>query len=239
VAEVVTRSAEWSTRIHFPALAKVPPGFGSEYWDLDPTHHEGWEALRDRYISVGRKWTKRGLALELAWNLLDDVIDAAGGVEYSMARLRSTVTEVEHWIRQSNVRAQPGVPMGVANEYTWKPGTPSAMCSHGAVRWRSGLSDGHAVGSFRNQGLVPALKPKRLKNRAEKLHDQLRAGSVGETRLLTNFSLHAGPSPKSLLGYESRYLGCGETPDSGSTEVTSCPLAAIRVDSGARRRGGG
>jgi hypothetical protein len=46
-------------------------------------------------------------------------------------------------------------------------------------------------GKMRNQGLVPALKPLRLKKRVELLVKQLRAGPVGECRLLANFTLHA------------------------------------------------
>jgi hypothetical protein len=45
-------------------------------------------------------------------------------------------------------------------------------------------------GKMRNQGLVPALKPLRLKKRVELLVKQLRAGPVGECRLLANFTLH-------------------------------------------------
>src|SRR5262249_61614215 len=40
------------------------------------------------------------------------------------------------------------------------------------------------------QGLIPALKPKRLKKNCELLLKELRAGPVGQTRALANFLLH-------------------------------------------------
>jgi hypothetical protein len=44
--------------------------------------------------------------------------------------------------------------------------------------------------ALRRQGLIPALKPKRLRRRVEALHAQLQAGPFGEVRFLANFTLH-------------------------------------------------
>ena len=41
------------------------------------------------------------------------------------------------------------------------------------------------------QGLVPALKPARLKKRVDKLMTEFRSGPIGETRFLANFTLHS------------------------------------------------
>ena len=43
---------------------------------------------------------------------------------------------------------------------------------------------------FPKQGLLPALKPKRLKGRCEKLFTILQASPVGQSRALANFVLH-------------------------------------------------
>src|SRR2546425_1272543 len=43
---------------------------------------------------------------------------------------------------------------------------------------------------FPKQGLIPALRPKRLRKRCENLFGELRAGPVGQARPLANFVLH-------------------------------------------------
>jgi hypothetical protein len=64
------RLTGWSRRVILPQTASARLGFGGEYWDLDPTHYEGWEQLRDRLTALGRTPTKRGLAYQLASHLL-------------------------------------------------------------------------------------------------------------------------------------------------------------------------
>jgi hypothetical protein len=48
------RLTGWSRRVILPQTASARLGFGGEYWDLDPTHYEGWEQLRDRLTALGR-----------------------------------------------------------------------------------------------------------------------------------------------------------------------------------------
>src|SRR5262249_28584630 len=43
---------------------------------------------------------------------------------------------------------------------------------------------------FPEQGLLPAIKPTRLRNRCKKLFLDLQSGQVGQSRTLVNFILH-------------------------------------------------
>jgi hypothetical protein len=189
---MLARHTEWSKRIHFRGIGKVPFAFVSEYWDPDPSNYEGWDLLRDRYIALGRKWTKRELAWRLSENLLDDVIHAAGGVETAVLRLRSLRDDAEAWVREHNIVASPGVPHNVANEYT----VEAAYAFAELVTWTRAVIERLERPAFtdrklRHQGLLPALRPKLLRRNVEALTTNLRAGPVGQIRNIANFNLHA------------------------------------------------
>src|SRR5688572_6027287 len=98
-----SRLKEWHDRVHFPRAAKASLGFGSEYWYLRPERYEGWEQLRDQKKSGGRPATKREIALVMTYNLLDDVVVAAGGVERAIAKLRGAHAELAHYVSEQNI----------------------------------------------------------------------------------------------------------------------------------------
>lgn len=89
------RLTEWHNRVAFPKVAKAKLGFGSEYFDPDPSHYEGCEQLRARYAALGRTLQDSELAYDLAGHLLDDVLVAAGGVEAAIERMSAAVAELE------------------------------------------------------------------------------------------------------------------------------------------------
>src|SRR5438046_705759 len=109
------RMTEWFRRSSFPTAARAPLGWGAEYWDTDARQYEGWEALRDRHVALGRKWTRRQLALDLSGDLLGDVLAAAGGVEHSMVRFRSVVAELQQYCDLHVGPPKPLVPTGIGH----------------------------------------------------------------------------------------------------------------------------
>ena len=163
---------------------------------LDPTIYEGHLELKARAAEVRRRqkrrtWTKRQLAAELSDHLLDDVLAAAGGVEHSILALRDAVERTQAWADQIEPKPSPeSVPTGIndisvidawyefANLLSW-------------TRVLEERLDRRGQGSLPRQGLVHALKPLRLKKRVSKLTENLRAGPLGETRFLANFTLHS------------------------------------------------
>jgi len=183
---------QWSRRVCFPAQAKAALGFGTEYWLSDPEHYEGWEQLRDRLKSLARRPTRRDLACELASHLLDDVIVSAGGIENSISRLRAHVVVLQAYAMDHKLHARDDVPHGLAHEAS----TSAWYAFSDMLTWSRTLVERmeRPAGDRRlpKQGLVPALKPKRLKKRCERLLFELRAGPVGQARLLVNFILHSG-----------------------------------------------
>jgi hypothetical protein len=185
------RLGEWHKRIHFPRTAKAHLGFGAEHWDLDPKHYEGWEELRDRLVGLGRKPTKRRLACDLASHLLDDVIVAAGGLERAIIKLREALATLHAYVRDQNITVGEGIPMDLAHDGSveaWYAFSDVLSWSRTVVERLERPPRNRK--KFPTQGLIPALRAKRLRKRCEDLFVSLRQGAVGQARPLANFVLH-------------------------------------------------
>jgi hypothetical protein len=190
---MLERLSEWSKRVHFPRVATAHLGFGTEYWDPDPTHYEGWEQLRDRLAALGRTSTRRGLAYDLASHLLDDVIVAAGGVERAITKLQEALAGLKDYVREHSIKPKDGIPLvGLGHEAAteaWYAFSEVLSWSRTVVE-RVERQAGDRK-KFPKQGLIPALRPKRLRKRCENLFSKLRSGPVGQARPLANFMLHS------------------------------------------------
>src|SRR6266498_3885343 len=188
----MNRTNAWYQRVYFPESSAAALGSGYEYWILEPTRYEGHAELKAISEGLGRRWTKRRLAAELTENLLTDVIAAAGGVEHSLDALRGTMAAAQYWCDEHLPDFDPDVPHGIANEDV----VNAWYAFSNMLSWARALDERLDRRSFQRgltsrQGLLPAIKPVRLRRRVEKLVDELRAGPVGETRRLANFTLHA------------------------------------------------
>jgi hypothetical protein len=74
---------------------------------------------------------------------------------------------------------------------------------------------------FQKQGLLPAIKPKRLRKRVKQLLLELRKGPVGQARLLANLMLHSALVQSPQTGVEITESGgvVLPVPDAPSTPV--------------------
>lgn len=178
-------------RITFPECANAPLGFGSEIWKSDYRIYEGFDQLKARQHALGRKTKKLDVIYNLTGQLLSDVIIAAGGVEDSVLRLRAAVADLQGVASRHQLRATDGVPHGLsdpaaiaawyalADLFTWSRTVVERMERPAGDRRR-----------YPKQGLLPALKPKRLGKRCAVLFETLAKGPVGRSRNLCNFVLH-------------------------------------------------
>jgi hypothetical protein len=219
---MVEKMAEWSHRVHFSSERRtVGLAWGSEYWDLKAEHYRGWESLRDRLKALGGRPSKREIALDLSTNLLNDVVVAAGGVEYAVLRLRVLKRQIEREVRRHKIVPTPGIPHGYASGSTIE----AAYAFADLLTWMRAvverLERPSKVKGIPNQGLVPALRPKRLRKRAEELLDDLKSGPVGHTRNLANFTLHSAMlrSPQSGVDLEPSGRARLPIPDTPSRPV--------------------
>lgn len=182
---------EWSSRATFPPSALAPLGFGAEHWKSDPRLYEGFAPLVDRLRALGRKTKRSDVVYQLTSQLLTDVLVAAGGVENSLIRLRAAIADLRAVIDKHQIKATPGVPHGLSDPATisaWYAFSDLLTWSRTVVeRMERPAADRR---KFPPQGLLPAIRPKRLAKRCEKLLSELRAGPVGKSRGLSNFILH-------------------------------------------------
>ena len=180
---MLERLTGWYRRVLFPPVAWVKLGAVTVYWDPNPTHYEGWKQLRDRLTALGRTPTKRDLAYDLASHLLDDVIAAAGGVEHAIIRLRDAHRKLKDYVFMHNLKPEDGIPLGLGHEgatEAWYAFADLLSWTRTFVeRLKRQPSDRQ---NFPEQGLIPALRPKRLKKRCNRLLSQLRTGPVGQAR---------------------------------------------------------
>ena len=199
---VFERLTEWSKRLAFPERGSAPLGFAGEYWDPDPKQYEGWKQLQDRLTALGRTSSKRGLAYDLASSLLRDAIVAAGGVERAVAQLRQALATLQDYATQHNLKAADGIPLGLGHEAA----AEALYAFSDALSWSRNfierLERRPERGKLRRQGLIPAIKPNRLRSRCEKMLRELQDGRVGESRLLANFILHGALARHPFSGVE-------------------------------------
>jgi hypothetical protein len=176
----------WIRRASFPA----PLGFLGEFWDTDPAHYEAAVALDVRLRSLGQKPTKPELAWKLAAHLLDDLLVAAGGVEISILRFRSAVDRTRAWVAEHNLQAEAGVPTIVADHST----SEAWYAFADLFVWLRTVQEriqrkGNKV--KHEQGLLPALKPERLKKQVELTFGSFRANpAIQSARRLADCTLH-------------------------------------------------
>ncbi|HEX5646455.1 MAG TPA: hypothetical protein VFX56_05750 [Nitrospira sp.] len=188
---MLPRFNQWSQRVTFPSCARAHLGFGSEYWKSDSRLYEGFKPLATHLHALGRKTTKSDLVYQLISQLLTDVLVAAGGVETSIIRLRAAVADLAIVVQKHQIRATNGIPHSI--------GAPAAITAWYAfsdvLTWSRTVVERveRPAGdrkSFPPQGLLPAIKPKRLAQKLTTLLASLRAGPVGRSRNLSNFVLH-------------------------------------------------
>lgn len=219
---MLERTTAWFRRAHFPADSLTSLALPGELWVSDPDHYQGSVDLRARYLALGIKRTRRGLAFELARFLLDDLLMAAGGVETSIVRLRDAIHRTETWVAEHDIRATNGIPTGVSH-----PTITEAWYSFAdLLAWVRAVDERLDRGGrkrYGRQGLLPAIKPKRLKKRVSILVDEFRAGPAGKpTRELANFTLHAAlvRSPMSGAEIDSNGVVSLPIPDPPATPIT-------------------
>ncbi len=194
--------------MNHPAMALAPLGFASEYWHGDPLVYEGCEQLQQRYKALGRRVSGSYVSGELSRHLLSEVLVAAGGIEGALIRLQACIDELRAWVDHNQLKAQPGIPYGLGHEAAvdaWFAFAEVLMWSRILVE-RMERRPGNPK-KFPKQGLLPAVKPKRLKSRCEKLFAALQASPVGQTRALANFVLHSALVNHPHTGAELRSSG--------------------------------
>jgi hypothetical protein len=186
---------------------RLPLGAPGELWRVVP-NNPGNEWVVEQSKAMGRDvdiayWTSR--------SLLDDVLQAAGAIEYTVQRIDVVAASVQAYADKHDVKSRlDEVPMGlitaeVAEAYIEYANLLNWLRTLGD-RMRS--TDPYSKAKL---GLIPALNPEMpLRRDVEMVFDRFeRHPLIVDEPLLTNFGLHlhalpGGGSPKATITPEGR-----------------------------------
>jgi hypothetical protein len=190
----------WNRRVHFPSQSIAGLGWGLEYWDREPTNYEAHDSLRDRITAVnqqrGRKRptpTRSYMVGELATNLLDDVVFAAGGVERAYLTFGESIDRLRQFAIDNKIAYDPAIlRQGIATEDSVDAAYGFADLISWCRTFEERLDRRATTKRLPQQGLAHRLGRVHLQNRVGAALSKLRSGPVSDARKFTNFSLHAG-----------------------------------------------
>ena len=181
----------WLVTVNFPTSGTVPLGDPVDYWVDDPSRFADIDELRP--LVGGDETTDAQVSRRLSNGLLTDVVAAAGGVEHARESLFRHLADVRG---VTNVHVTPELGASVPHGFSDQSVTAAWYEFANLLTWARAVEErverpGRGPGASQ-QGLVPALQPGPLKVRVDQLRQRLRSGPLRETRLLSNFVLHAG-----------------------------------------------
>jgi len=186
-----TRRANWFHRISFPRDAVAGLGFAGETWRTD-VELPGYADL----VAASSRFKWRLSTWDLTSRLLPDVAEAAAAVEYSVEKIHRAIAVVEAYY----VPYLPALLEGPEPQYGRGASHPAVADAYSEYAnllwWIRALSDRleHRYAG-KTYGLLPALAPGRLDDRARGLASALSRDLAIEARHLANYSLHHSTIP--------------------------------------------
>jgi hypothetical protein len=186
------RAWNWSRRIHFGAGRAAPLDWGTELWKWDASLYESADGIASALRRAGRPVDDESILFDATHTLLTDVVDAAGGVERSYARLHQAVTLVQEtyrrWSSESGELPDGGGMVDASVEDAW-------YTVEELLVWARTLDDRlrrRAVDQRRypDQGLIPALADGPRRDAVIRARARLLSGGVDEARFLSGLNLH-------------------------------------------------
>jgi hypothetical protein len=167
-----TRGANWFHRIAFPGDAVMGLGDASETWRSDLAHE--WESYS---------------------RLLPDVAEAAAAVEYTAEKIHRAVATAEAYY----VPYLPALLEGPEPEFGRHASHPAIADAYSEFAnllwWIRALDDRLKHEYHGARGLLPALAPGRLLDRARDLTSDFKRSLADEAGYLANYSLHHSTIP--------------------------------------------
>jgi hypothetical protein len=188
------RSWEWSRRIHFGVGRTVSLDWGAELWKWDISRYESASGIAAALRRAGHAFDDDEIVFHATHTLVPDVVDAAGGVERSHARLHQAMALMQdkyvEWRSQFGDGDFDGMSDSSVEDawYTveellvWAR-TLDDRLRRRALDWRR----------YPDQGLIPALADGPRRNAVIRARDRLLTAGVDEARYLSGLNLHMQP----------------------------------------------
>ena len=186
------RAWEWARRIHFGAGRTVPLDFGAELWKWDASLYEGADGILAALSRTEGPLDHSLILSHATGSLLDDVVDAAGGVESAHARLHQAMALVQETVmRWSSTLGEMRDGAGMTDtsiDDAW-------FTVEELLVWARTLDErlrrpANDKRRYRDQGLIPALADGPRRDAVIAARARLCFAGVNEARYLAGLNLH-------------------------------------------------
>jgi hypothetical protein len=179
-------------RIHFGAGRTVPLDFGAELWKWDTSLYESADGIVAALRRTAGPLDSGLILSHVTGSLLDDVVDAAGGVESAHARLHQAVALVQKTVmRWSSTLGEMADGVGMSD-----PSIDDAWYTvEELLVWARTLDDrlrrpAKDKRRYPDQGLIPALAAGPRRDAVIAARARLCSAGVNEARYLAGLNLH-------------------------------------------------
>jgi hypothetical protein len=186
------RMWQWQRRIYFGPGRKVPLHFGAELWKRDIALYESADGIAAALRRAGRPANDESILSDATATLLNDVVDAAGGLEHSHARLHQAMALVQEiyvrWSSELGEIEDGGWLSDASMEDAW-------YTVEELLVWARTLDDRlrrPALDTRRHpdQGLIPALADGPRRDAVIAARSRLLSAGIREARYLSGLNLH-------------------------------------------------
>jgi hypothetical protein len=190
----LTQKQKWTRRIHFGDGRTVSLDWGAELWKWDIPLYESADGIAAALRRAGRPSDDDSILFDATHTLLPDVVDAAGGVERSHARLHQAMALVQEtyvqWRSQLGDEDFDGM-SDASVEDAW-------YAVEELLVWARTLDDRLRRPAldrrrYPDQGLIPALADGPRRDAVIRARGRLLSAGVDEARYLSGLNLHMQP----------------------------------------------
>jgi len=166
--------------------------WGQELWKWDVALYESADGITASLKRSGRPLDDDTILFHATHTLLADVVDAAGGFEGSVTRLRTALDRAQkqyiEWSATTGESPDGGGMMDPTTEDAWYAVEESLVWARTLDdRLRRSAADRQR---YPDQGLIPALADGPRRDAVIAARARLRAGSLKEARYLSGLNLH-------------------------------------------------
>jgi hypothetical protein len=186
---------EWRSRISSNPHSKAGLAWGQELWKWNINLYEGAAGIATALTAIGRPFDDDDILFHLTSNILQDVIDAAGGVELAHQRLQYSITTAQE--RCNSLRTS--LPPSASESQYWGLSLEEIEDAWYSLEemiiWARILDDRlkRRGLSMPDQGLIPALADSPRRNAVMNARSHYLNSVAGEVRYLADLNLHSQP----------------------------------------------
>jgi hypothetical protein len=201
---------DWRRRIAFNPLSTAGLAWGQELWKWDVTLYEGAAGIAAALAARGKAYDDDDVLYYATRNVLQDVIDAAAGVELAHQRLQKSITAAQGTYDNLHGRQPPQATASHYEGLSLEEVEEAWYSLEEMIMWARILDDRlrrRGPQGMPDQGLIPALADGRRRDAVVDARSQYLNSVAGEAQILANLNLHSQPL---MAGTKSAHIVNGQ-----------------------------